>query len=262
MAEREPTQRNNAASWSDFDAGEYWKNNYAFVLPEDAQIIRQASDFLIKACGGRPPISSALDVGAGTNLYPALLMLPWTEHIVFTEYAPDNIAWLAQNLADGPGEWTWQPFWDLVAGRSGYADVRQPRRRLAARHEIRHVSIFDLTPRAWDLGSMFFVADGMTSDEAEFEAGVHAFLGALTPGAPFMMAFMEGSAGYDVSGVRFPGVTVTPASLAALLARLPVAGTQVLRTDKTTRPLRIGYEAMLLVTGFVAAGPLGGFGRR
>jgi hypothetical protein len=76
-----------------------------------------------------------------------------------------------------------------------------------------------------------------------------------------MMAFMEGSAGYDVSGVRFPGVTVTPASLAALLARLPVAGTQVLRTDKTTRPLRIGYEAMLLVTGFVAAGPLGGFGR-
>jgi NNMT/PNMT/TEMT family len=251
MAEREPTQRNNAASWSDFDAGEYWKNNYAFVLPEDAQIIRQASDFLISACGGRPPISSALDVGAGTNLYPALLMLPWTEHIVFTEYAPDNIAWLAQNLADGPGEWTWQPFWDLMAGRSGYADVRQPRRRLAARHEIRHVSIFDLTPRAWDLGSMFFVADGMTTDEGEFELAVRAFLDALLPGSPFLMAFMEGSEGYDVSDLQFPSVKVTQSSLKSLLASLPVTGTSVHQTDKSVQPLRPGYDAMLLVTGFV-----------
>jgi hypothetical protein len=262
MAEREPTQRNDAASWSDWDADGYWKNNYASVLPEDAQIIRRASDFLIKARGGRPPVTAALDVGAGTNLYPALLMLPWTEHIVFTEYAPDNIAWLAENLADGPGEWKWQPFWDLMAPLPGYAGVGSPRRRLAAHHEVRHVSIFDLPRRAWDLGSMFFVADGMTSDEAEFEDGVRAFLRALTPAAPFMMAFMEGSAGYDVSGIRFPGVTITPGSLAALLARLPVTSTEILRTDKTTRPLRNGYEAMLLVTGYVTASPPGAPGYR
>jgi len=55
-----------------------------------------------------------------------------------------------------------------------------------------------------DLGSMFFVADGISSAEAEFEAAVRSFLGALTPGSPFMTAFMEGSGGYDVSGVQFP----------------------------------------------------------
>jgi NNMT/PNMT/TEMT family protein len=251
MADRRPGTPNKSVPWSDFDAEAYWKFNYDSLLPEDAQIIRRASDFLIEACEGRAPISSAVDVGAGTNLYPALLMLPWTERIVFTEYASDNIHWLNQNLADAPGEWTWQPFWDLVAGRPGYRDVEQPRRRLAAHQDVRYLSIFDLPSRAWDLGSMFFVADGITTDEEEFEAAVSCFLGSLTPGAPFLMAFMENSEGYDVNGVNFPAVEVTRESLAALLTRVPVRGTDVLETDNTIRRLRPGYDAMLLVTGYV-----------
>jgi hypothetical protein len=179
-------------------------------------------------------------------------MLPWVEQIVFTEYGSPNINWLSENLADAPGEWHWQPFWDLMAGLPCYRAVEHPRRRLAAVHEIRTVSIFDLPPRAWDLGSMFFVADGMTTDEAEFKLAVRSFLGALVPGSPFMMAFMESSAGYDVGGIKFPAVKVTPASLDALLAHLPVTGTSVLRTDNSVRRLRAGYDAMLLVTGFVA----------
>jgi NNMT/PNMT/TEMT family len=253
MADREPSVRNDAVAWSNFDADEYWNINYSTVLPEDAEIIQCASKFLIEACGPPSHSKRAVDVGAGANLYPALLMLPWAEHIVFTEYASPNIHWLAENLADAPGEWQWQPFWDLVADRSGYRSVEQPRRTLAAVHEIRTVSIFDLPPRAWDLGSMFFVADGMTTDEAEFELAVRSFLGALKPGSPFMMAFMEGSSGYNVHGVRFPAVRVTPDSLDALLADLPVTGTSVLRTDNSIRRVRHGYDAMLLVTGFVTA---------
>jgi len=97
---------------------------------------------------------------------------------------------------------------------------------------------------------MFFVADGMTTDEVEFEAAVRAFLASLRPGSPFLMAFMEGSTGYDVRGQRYPSVEVTPRSLDALLARLPVADASVLRTDNSVRRLRPGYDAMLLVTGF------------
>lgn len=241
---------NDAARWSEFDADGYYKGNYSSVLPEDAQIIRRASSFLIKACGSGRPIRSALDVGAGTNLYPSLLMLPWVKHIVLTEYAQSNIEWLAESLADAPGEWAWQPFWDLLAGLPGYQAVERPRGRLAACCEVRHESIFGLPEQAWDLGSMFFVADGMTQDPAEFERAIRSFLGALGPGAPFMMAFMEGSDGYDVSGLRFPGARVTQDSLRALLATLPVTGTDVLRTDKTIRPLRPDYDGMLFVTGF------------
>jgi hypothetical protein len=257
MADPEPGTLNDAAPWANFDADVYWKNNYASVFPEDAQIISRASAFLIKAFAGRPPVELALDIGAGTNLYPALLMLPWVKRIQFAEFAETNIDWLAENLADTPGEWAWQQFWDLVADLPGYAGAGPPRPRLAACHEIRHLSIFKLPQRAFGLGSMFFVADGMTDDEAEFEKAVACFLGALTPGAPFMMAFMDGSEGYDVSNVRFPAVRVTRDSLDRLLGRLPVAGTDVLRTDKSIRPLRRGYEAMLLVTGYATAG-LGG----
>lgn len=253
MADREPSIRNEAVVWSDFDAGEYWKINYASVLPEDAEIIQCASKFLIEACGETTRSKRAVDVGAGTNLYPSLLMLPWADSIVFTEYASPNIGWLSQNLAAGPGEWRWQPFWDLMAGLPCYRGIDDPRRRLEAVHEIRTESIFDLPERTWDIGSMFFVADGMTTDEAEFEAAVRAFLMSLVPESPFLMAFMEGSSGYGVRGIRFPAVRVTPRSLDELLARLPVTGTSVLRTDNSVRELRPGYDAMLLVTGFVAA---------
>lgn len=60
--------------WSDFDADGYWKCNYSSVLPEDAEILSYASDFLIRARTSKPRISRAVDVGTGTNLYPALLM--------------------------------------------------------------------------------------------------------------------------------------------------------------------------------------------
>lgn len=240
---------NDAVPWSDFDADEYWKINYASVLPEDAEIIGHASKFLLEACGEPAPLRQALDVGAGTNLYPALLMLPWAKHIVFTEYAPSNIDWLGENLADVPGEWHWRRFWNLVADLPCYRAISDPRRTLAAAHEIRTLSIFDLPRRTWDIGSMFFVADGMTGDEAEFEAAVRAFLGALRPGSPTLMAFMEGSTGYDVRGRRFPSVKITQRSLETLLTALPITETSVHRTDNSVRRLRPGYDAMLLVTG-------------
>jgi NNMT/PNMT/TEMT family protein len=253
MVDGGPSMWNDMAAWSGFDADEYWQINYSSLLPEDTEIIQCASKFLIEACGESLSSRRAVDVGAGANLYPALLMLPWAEHIVFTEYASPNIHWLSENLAEPPGEWHWQPFWDLIAGLPSYRAVKQPRHTLAARHEIRTVSIFDLPPRTWDLGSMFFVADGITTDEGEFESAVRAFLGSLVPGSPFMMAFMENSHGYDVHGLRFPAVAVTPGSLDALLAGLPVTGTSVLRTDNSIRRVRPGYDAMLLVTGFTTA---------
>jgi len=252
MPERDIAVRNEAAPWSDFDADGYSKVNYETIFPEDAEIIRFASKFLVDAFACRPVARRAVDVGAGPNLYPALLMLPWAEQITLTEYAQSNIAWLRDNLSDVAGEWPWQPFWDSMADLPDYRNVTDPRSRLAASHDVLTCSIFDLPKQAWGLGSMFFVADGLSSDVAEFESAVLSFIDALTPGAPFMMAFMEGSTGYDVSGVWFPAVQVTRQSLDALLAELPVTDTAVLRTDNSVRALRPGYSAMLLVIGYVS----------
>lgn len=241
---------NEAVNWSRFDAHEYWRINYSSVFPEDAEIIQHASKFLAEACEDDRAPRDAVDVGAGSNLYPALLMLPWIRNIVFTEFASSNIGWLEQNLSDTTGQWPWQPFWELLATQPGYRDIADPRQVLADAHTVRTLSIFDLPSRAWNLGSMYFVADGMTTDPGEFDAAVRAFIGSLRPGSPFMAAFMEGSIGYNVQGIEFPAVKVNPASLESLLNQLPVVNTSILRTDRTVRPLRPGYDAMLLVTGF------------
>lgn len=248
---RNDAVRNDAAPWSDFDADVYSKANYATIFPEDAEIMRFASNFLIDAFRWRPPAKLAVDVGSGPNLYPALLMLPWAERIVFTDYAQTNIDWLHENLAEQSGEWAWQPFWELLEQLPGYQGVDHPQRRLADCHDVLRRSVFDLPHRAWSMGSMFFVADGISSDEAEFESAVRSFLGALTPAAPFIMAFMEGSTGYEVNGIKFPAVNINPSSLNALLANLPVTGASILRTDRSVRPVRTDYDAMLLVTGYI-----------
>jgi hypothetical protein len=252
MTDSPPSPGNENVAWSDFDPEGYWKINYASVLPEDEEIIRCASTFLIEVFGTRPQLRRAVDVGAGTNLYPALLMLPWARRIIFTEYAESrNIRWLSESLTRLAGEWPWQPFWDLVADLPCYRTVSQPRRRLASIHEIRPLSVFELPPRTWDLGSMFFVADGITAEPEVFKSAVRSFLAALTPGAPFMMAFMEGSVGYEVSGVSYPAVNISAESLDALIDDLPVADVNILRTDNSVRKLRPGYDGMFLVTGIV-----------
>ena len=251
MAELGHSLRNDAVAWSDFDADEYWKLNFATVLPEDTEIIKYATKFLVTACETPGRFETAMDVGAGPNLYPGLLMLPWAKRLVFAEYAEPNIDWLKKHLVEASGTLAWQPFWDLIADQPGYQDVEDPRHSLAEAHQVLPITIFNLPRRTWDLGSMFFVADSITEDHAEFEAAVRAFLDSLKPGSPFLMAFMEGSTGYDVHGVRFPSVRVTKDSLEALLARLPVTVERLLRTDNGVRPLRPGYDAMLLVTGWV-----------
>ena len=253
MEDRAQNMRNDAAPWSDFDADGYAKVNYATVLPEDEEIIRFATSFLIRTCGDHPPKHRAVNVGAGPNLYPSMLMLPWTRHIDFTEYAQSNIDWLTENVTDEPGEWAWQPFWDLMAGDPRYNEVARPRRQLAAGHDIMKLSVFDLPANTWELGH-----HALRRRRHQFgRSGVRGRgtllpRGELRPGSPFLMAFMEGSTGYDVSGVQFPAVKITQDSLAELVDALPVTDASVLRTDNSVRPVRPGYDAMLLVTGQLA----------
>jgi hypothetical protein len=96
---------------------------------------------------------------------------------------------------------------------------------------------------------MFFVADGMTEDPAEFAAGVESFVRAMRPGAPFVAAFMRKSLGYMVGGRVFPAVSVDENSLEKLFDGLSVKKFDVRATDQTAEVVRPGYEGMLVVTG-------------
>src|SRR5690349_18041064 len=66
--------------WDLFDSEAYFAKNYESLLREDGAIIRIVADHFQESAQGRPP-ARAIDVGSGTNLYPALTMLPFAEKI-------------------------------------------------------------------------------------------------------------------------------------------------------------------------------------
>jgi hypothetical protein len=250
--------RNADAPWNMFSSHDYWRRNYSKLQAEDREIIRRVSHFFISALAGRPRVQRAIDLGAGTNLYPALLMLPWTEQIMLADFSKSNVSWLHDQLVDNISPWPWRPFWREMRKATGYSDVSRPRMRLreACVREPGHagveeLSVFDLPKARWNLGTMFFVAESITEDPAEFSAAVAAFVGALTPGAPFAAAFMAGSDGYPVDGTHFPALQIKPDDVQRHLTELGVPEPSVDLLD-TSHRVRDGYAGMIIATGFAS----------
>jgi hypothetical protein len=255
--------RNADAPWNMFSSHDYWRRNYRKLQAEDREIIHRVSHFLVSALAGKPPVQRAIDVGAGTNLYPALLMLPWTEQIMLADFSKSNVSWLQDQLADSTSPWRrlwtpwpWRHFWREMRKAKGYGDVSRPRQRLreACASEpghagIEQLSVFDLPKARWDLGTMFFVAESITTDPVEFRAAVAAFISALTPGAPFAAAFMAGSDGYPVDGTHFPALPIKPDDVRRQLKDLGVREPSVDLLD-TRAQVRDGYAGMIVATGF------------
>ncbi|MBS2964584.1 hypothetical protein KGA66_16125 [Actinocrinis puniceicyclus] len=240
--------RNSELPWDRFDPFGYLESNYRGMRADDAEILRRTHAWFAEQTGGAA--GHGLDVGCGPNLYPGLAMLPVCRTVTLIDYSHRNIAWLRSHL-EHCGE-IWRPYWDLVSpgGRNGAFE--QARRWLAERGRIEHGSVFDLPSAAWDLGTMFFVAESITGDHTEFTVAVTRFLSALRPAAPFAAAFMEYSAGYDIAGVEFPAVSIGERELLGCLAP-HCAEVRIHRVGIGAQPLRAGYCGMLLALGTTRA---------
>jgi hypothetical protein len=182
-------------------------------------------------------------------------MLPWAERIQLTDYAPANVQWLREQVASDQQPWPWQPFWHELSQLDGYREIAEPRARLreacagrTGRPGVERRSIFNLQTARWQLGTMFFVAESMTEDSAEFDKAVRCFIRGLEPGAPFAAAFMAGSDGYPVAGTSFPALPVKAGDVTQCLTKL---GTRDLSVELTRSQDRVrpGYEGMIVATG-------------
>ena len=250
-------RHNSGVDWESFDPDAYWESNYRTLRNDDQSIIEVVGEFFSRHFRNapRPHLLRALDIGSGGNLYPALAMLPWSASITLTDVSAANLAWLraaaAGHGADDPrGRWVWQPFWAEYARYVGYQQLADPRRQLAARHEIRLQDVHTLEPARWDLGTMFFVAESTTSDQDEFTDATAAFLRALVPGAPFAAAFMDSSVGYVVADRPFPAVrSVNVALVREVLSRFSQDVTVAKVDIPAHDPLTDGYEGMIVATG-------------
>lgn len=248
--------RNAEFPWDDFNTTSYLQHNYTRMRADDAEILELTQSWFAAAMPDHDEMSEdddagahGLDVGCGPNLYPSLAMLPLCRTLTLIDYSSRNVAWQRSHL--GACDEIWQPYWELVspADRRGrFADARG---WLAERGRVVRGSVFDLPAARWDVGTMFFVAESITADFAEFDLALAGFLGALRPGSPFAAAFMEQSYGYEVGGVPFPSVPVGVGEIDACLAHRTTE-LKVHRIEIRPAPLRTGYAGMLLALGRAA----------
>jgi len=249
-------QSNKDVPWYRFDPNDYLARNYASVSSEDHRVVELVRDFFgrhFSSC--RPPAGlRGIDVGTGANLYPALSMLPFCESITLYEHAKSNLEWLVEQSAANWPSWpdVWQDFWAVLGVGPYYAELGEhARQALARRVEVVSGSVFtlDLADRRWDMGTMFFVAESITSEPAEFAAAVHGFLRVLRPGAPFFIAFMEKSDGYEVAGIKFPAVAIDLEDVASCLdGRADGIILDRIEMGEGSK-LRDGYSGMLVACG-------------
>lgn len=244
--------KNAEAAWGAFDSIAYVDHNYRDLQAEDAEILHIIRDHFADHFRkpGVGPVRG-IDVGAGANLYPALSMLPWCEEITLFERSPANVAYLKSQV--GSYEKNWDQFWTALCGNEDYEsfDLKvDPRDRFSEVVKVRQGDIFDLKRigRRWSVGTMFFVAESMTSSDQEFTLGVERFMRALAPGAPFAAAFMEHSEGYHTGEQFFPACDVGENEVRESLD--PFTDEFKVHRLKSDAGLREGYSGIILSYGW------------
>ncbi len=239
---------NSDAPWDDFDPTAYFSHNYNTLRDDDHFILDLVRDFFVSVGPSRPV--RGIDVGSGPNLYPALAMLPWCHEITLVDHSAQNVAWLEKEVTHGYAP-AWDQFWTVLTSRAPYRDIGDPRGRLASSARVQKGNLFELPASEWEMGTMFFVACSISGHHGEFEEAVDRFLRALRPGAPFAMAYMENSKGYEVNGLRFPAVEVGMPEVRRCLATR-ATDLQIERISSDS--LRPGYTGMMVALGRVTRG--------
>jgi hypothetical protein len=235
---------NADVEWDSFNSDAYFALNYGSLHREDLEIIRIVADHF-QQWAPRRWRANAIDVGSGTNLYPALTMLPFAGEVTLYERAFPNCTWLTRQLGEPTGSW-WQ-FWAAISGgRPEYSRINKPFEQLQSRATVVRGNVFALEPDQYDMGTMFFVAESITTRLDEFERATRRFVDSLTATAPFAAAFMRDSSGYLVAGQSFPACSITEKDVERCLADVAyVDHIQVVDSSD----LRDGYCGMIVATG-------------
>jgi hypothetical protein len=251
---------NDDYPWDKFDPVDYLDKNYATMRDDDRQILEFVRDFFVRTLFDSVDQAGlrGIDVCTGPNLYPALTMLPFCHELTLFDYSRSNVDWLTGQQVDGWPSWqpVWADFWRALCEQPVYARADRPDmgRELAGRVNIVWGSIFQLGQDIdvdYDVGTMFFGPESLTSRESEFHSAIDHFLHVLRPNAPFAIGLMEHSRGFTVGGSDFPATDIGMRDVTEYLSRRTV-GLACERVGYGDEPLREGYTGMLVVCGRIA----------
>jgi hypothetical protein len=238
-----PARRNADVDWDAWPVPTYLAENYRTLhVCDDAVLAHHSALYRTIPPDG---IGRAVEVGAGPNLYPLLLLAGAARRIDAVDRSASGLAYLRRQLAAGP-EPSWQPFWRRCRELNPAlpADIATALGRVrVVRRDLR-----DLVGADYDLASMHFVAESATEDPAEFRALCAAFAGAARPGGLLVAAFMENMARYELGdGSSWPGTPVDVAAVTEVFEPL-THDLRVSRIDQDPGLPEYGYTGMVLLS--------------
>lgn len=244
-------QEDGYSHWEEFDALEYVTRNYGQgIAAEDREIVEFLATALRSTDFAPERKSRVADVGAGPNLYPALLLSPYLADngiLELIDIATPNLEYL-QSMKDGVDEEQlaiWKEFEAFINELGVGADLSKVQRLSI----VKKGSIFELEPERYDAVLSFFVGDSITDNEEKFDMAIASLMASVKPSGHFIVTHMMGSHGY-FAGERtyFPGVAL---SIDQIVPKYNAYGRCTYHTVRRTEngKSRRGYEGMTVIIG-------------
>ncbi|HVZ99396.1 MAG TPA: hypothetical protein VG841_03670 [Caulobacterales bacterium] len=247
MSDSQSPSSNSAYDWSKFDSEAYFQHYYGEPHPDDDQVVRLIVDAFKKL---PEDLERSIDVGTGPNLFPLFSVMPRVRSLTAWEYAASNVAWLKQELESSSLRSQWRHWWDVARDEygAGYDLPDNPIPALKLKTEVRQGSIFDLPERQWDAATMFFCAESITRDRAEFERATACFARSVKSGGFLVGAFLVHSGGYVVADRPFPVLSLTSDEIIAAFSQ-HATDVRVEQIGIVEREIRSGYSGFVFLTG-------------
>lgn len=251
---RSEVVRTNA--WLDWDEEEYVGRNYdapAGILPEDQEIMT----FVAGALRSRHRPGSTLlasDVGAGPNLYPAMLLSPYSGAIDLIEFTSANrqyLKWALRNAEPG----IWGKFVEYLRNIDPVYGESFQRLRGTATPILG--SILELPRHRYDIATAFFSTESITRSRIVLHQIIRSLGESVIEDGIVITAHIVGSTGYPAGdGTDFPAVTLDVDEIKRMYsaASLEIQDIWVPSHDGTAAA-RPGYEAMAAVVATRRRGP-------
>lgn len=231
-----------SAQWDTFNPYVYVANNYQTIHDEDRVILDVILPYI------RRNISQScrvLDIGTGPNLYPVIALLPYSRRIDCLEYSRSNVRYLLDQI-HRPAEY-WHRFHRYMR-HFGDQYVFPLHPVLTEKVCVRQGDIFTYSQADYDVVTMFFCAESITSQRNRFIAACKKSMSYLRNGGLYIAVFMEQSKGYEIDRVQFPAYPTNTEELSGIFEPL-CTKLSVTKIPKSTKPLREGYGGMVLITG-------------
>lgn len=184
--------------------------------------------FLHRIYEGLEPQETMVEIGGGPIIHQLISARRKVESIIFAEYLARNRFEVKTWKQNHKAAFDWDPYFEYIA-RLEKTDEPVADMKRSLRQKIRAIIPCDILrppvlpaipDSQFDLVSVHFCPESITSDESEFVAGMSRIVSLAKPNGLFVMSFLKESEIYAVGSKNFSAYPLTEKKLLETLSAL------------------------------------------